>query len=861
MIVDVPYVKISGIKYPVYSVDYSINGESISTLVVDFVCEDELLREPLLNTQSLTTINISDKIVFTGYAVASEISESVSSGRSMQVRYVDTSILLDKLFVGLHGVHGDSKVRTIRTERTGSYTVPTPDTSGTFFNIVLVGNYVDPCEGLSYDYIDPCDACPSHEELTSILQNNTSKEINCINEIQTRILDVRYNFQELISKLSSKGIKFVNTPAVNVNYYGRFTGTAREVLKSWCNELGLTFYWNNGSVNFVDLKFGININDTNLYEDCQLISKKTSKSIENNSYRGNIYYYGGEGRIIENDCSSKNAYRLSMLPITLKDIFWSYINDGSIGGKSVGLSPYISKYYTFKDSPNPDYRDKNSIEGLQLACVLSYHSEHLRDLFLLHHFYGITNFDSLVGTNKSLLLLGIEKVVEVHDYSEVSDDYTGEDPADRIFHNELTAKDREFCREEKGKMLKIIYNKAYHDRFKALEKALAREFMGRYWISYLSDRNYQISGPDGSPVFYTTKGVPNFPFLEFIPESIRASSVFLNKILKQTRENNSPEGDIVSEIKRNFILLDRKAAWEPTSLTEDFIKADKYLEKISPFYLGPFKSTAGDDTEKKLAHEEVFIIAYDTIAKDNLQIDISEIYHPTETENKNIPTDSSFAGITSYYGLRASGTKKYHINFWLDGLVDIDIIMPVQAHDDFGNGFSGYTVIATPKPMQVITKSLLQKKEVIVGDCPQLFGNNSYGVDNTVSSNIVFKDLSSPISSVIEGAGGTCGYSVPLIKNLINDYKYKSSFPKQIEAVSVIYDIKGLPARTVSLSDGLNSLSIRLDSDGGIATSLSFSNMPKVTISESIISKEVERNQLRRLAKFNPVSSSNKINI
>ena len=114
MIVDVPYVKVSGIKYPVYAVDYSMNQTGVSKLVVDFVSKTTYL-EPLLNTKNPTIISISDVLVFSGYPVSSSITETLED-RIMQVTYHDTSILLDKIFVGLHGVHGDSKNRQIRTE-------------------------------------------------------------------------------------------------------------------------------------------------------------------------------------------------------------------------------------------------------------------------------------------------------------------------------------------------------------------------------------------------------------------------------------------------------------------------------------------------------------------------------------------------------------------------------------------------------------------------------------------------------------------------------------------------------------------------------------------------------------------------
>lgn len=864
MIVDVPYVKVSGIKYPVYAVDYSTNQTGVSKLVIDFVANTEYL-EPLLNTKNPTIVNISGVLTFSGYPVSSSITETLE-GKVMQVTYYDTSILLDKIYVGLHGVHGDSKNRQLRTELSGNFTIPVPEVSGVFSNMVLVGDYVDPCEGIGIDYIDPCDACPSASELTSVIEGNTSKFIDCRNEIYTRILDVRYTLSQLIAALSIKGIKFSNVPVINANYYGRFTGTAREVLSSWCSELGLTFIWEDSTVKFIDLKSGIIINDSSFYNDCQLVSRTVSRSIENNSYQGNIYYFGGEGRIIENDCSGKNTYRLTMVPITLKDIFWSFIDDGSGGGRSAGLSPYISKFYTDRNSGLDIFKDNQSIEGLQFACMLSYYSEELRDLFLLYYFYGVTSLEDLVSTNRKLPLLGIEEVLEVNNYSEASEEFSGSEPADRIYFNELTKDDRKFCKANNGRLLKIKYNQTYHTRFKEFEKNLAKEFIGRYWISYLSDRNYQISGPDGTPVFYSTGGSINLPFIDLLPESIRATSVFINKILKQTRDANSPSGEITTTVNKKFILLDRKPAWEPTSVGDSFANVDKILRKLSPYYISPFKSRAGDATESNLKHEEVYILAYNKPSSLNLSIS-GPIYHPVETANKNIKTDASdFGAFNTYYGLRESSTKRYDISMEVPSaggdptVIKKKVYLPTQSYSDFGISFSGYTVLATPKPLQVITKSLLKKKEIIIGDCPTPFGINSSGIDNTVSTEIVFRDLSTYTSSVIESAGGTCGYSSTLIKSLMNEYKSSTARRSQVEALTKSYELQGVPTRAISLSDGLSSFSIRIN-DNGISSSITFSNLPKSFVSQEAKYEEVKRNQLRRLAKLNPVSSSNKINL
>lgn len=871
MIADIPRVKVSGVNYPIYALEYTMGGaDSPSQIKIDFANDSGEYDAPILNTSSISKISVGDFFKFSGYPVSKTKSHSVTTGDSISVTYWDTSIILDKIFVGLHGIHGITKTNQVNVLNRVPVSVPIPSVSGTFSNIILLGTYSDPCEGIREDYIDPCDPCPSVDDLNSITSSNSGKKINCAVETQTRILDVTYTFQELLASLGKVGIKFFGQPFVNPNYYARFSGTAREVLKQWCQELGLTFYWDDGVV-FVDLKSGIEINDTDFYTSCSLLSYSESESIESNTYNGNIFYFGAEGKIVEQDCSGQNVYRVALQPITLKDIFWSYSNDGSPSGQSTGLNQYISKYYTYKNSPVARYQDRDSIYGLHLACSAIQYSPYLRDLTILNEFYGVNSADDL--ENGYFPLLGIEKVIEVGDF--VTEDSTNSSSQlGRVWFTEIDDKLREFLLNFKGRIVKVKYNKELHGKFLSFEKKLADEFIGRFWINFMNDKNYSFSVPDGDVKVFSAGAVPSLPFLDVIPESIRGQSVLLQKLLKQTKDKNAVEAGKEPEpeevLRSSFILLDRKGMWEPTENSETVADFLARFEKFSPTFIDPFKSQSQSKTGNGLKEDEFLMMFFinGESYRYSLELEDGNVEHPIEHDNKNIKIEiGEFGTWSSYYGLRGALASSYKFKFNSgrkgdDNVFSMDTYCPVQAGAEFGVQYAGYTAIASPKRLQATSKNLLKKQEVIVGDCPPPIGDNSYGVDNTVSTNIIWKDLTSSINSIVDALGGSCGYNIESIKEVINEYKLKTARRKSVNKLTKEYSISGFPTRELTLDDGVSSFSVSVNpSNSAFSTSISFTNVPKIYVSEEIVYKELERNIIRRLSHNTRASSSNKINI
>lgn len=843
MITDVPQIKISGINYPIYGVDYSWGGaDSPSKVTVSIVNAKGIYKKPELGTKNVAKISLGTFFSFRGYPVAYTESNSVK-GDILSITYLDTSVILDKIFVGLKGLHGSPPPLLKGMVKDNTHVYGSFDTQ----SILLLGEYVDPCEGISNELLDPCDPCVDQTEYISLGESNSQQVVNCATARLTQILDVIYSFQDLIAGLRSKGIVFKNTPIVKTNYYARYTGSARDVLRSWCSDLGFTFYWEDDAVVFVDLKGGITINDTSFYLDCSLLESSTSESIEGNSSIGNIVYFGAEGRIEKYDCAGKD-YKLSLIPITLKDIFWAEGREGP------ALQPYIKKYYTLPKT------GETSIEGLQVACALSYHSQMLRDMVLLYEFYQVTNISSLSGRKFPLLGMEILETWDVKTDGGSAGTVLKETMKEEFY--KLPSSITEAATRYGASMCKIKFDGVKYQKFIEFERKLASDFMGRYWISFFSKgEQFNYSGPDGSPNYYDAGTPITLPFIDVIPQSSIATSNFLQLIINDSAAVNKDSGHVgdvttttPNSFAHSFLLMDRPASWEPSKIKEDIIKFEEMYGNRYFLKVDPFKLEGGADD---FAEDEYYALIFDRPEIFEF-VDGSTANHPIEQANVNRVVD--IGGYTTSYGLRSAESKRYAvvvgekgsdtIKGWSDALT---IFLPPQSHDTFGVDFPGYAIIASKNSnSENHSTVVVERKEVIFGDVRQQNPQSTALIVN-------FKDLSSFIQNIIEESGGSCGYNITAIKQLISDYYVNTTRDKEVVKISKSYSIKGFPTRELKLRDGLSSLSIRYSSESGVSTDVEFSNSPPITKSENLQDLEAEKSILKKIIKRKFVTSQDKV--
>lgn len=792
MTVDVPVVKIGGRKLPVYSVNFSGGGAvSKSVLTIKYINKDGSYDWPNLTSQSLVTIKIGTLYTFKGYAVSAEKGQD-QQGRWISVKYYDDSIVLDNTFVGLAGIHGAGGETEVLS-------------GSNYRHTILVGSEVDPCKDLEEAHVDPC-APPSSSDST--VEDNLKKIIDCAKQRLTKILDVVYSFDELLAKLAQLRIKIINRPAEKTSYFARHVGSLRDVLNAWCQEYGITYFWENG-VHFVDLKKGIEINDVIDGSTCRILDKRETKSIENNFTHANINYFGLDGQIKDYVSKLNGGTRLTLLPITLSDIFKNQANGA--------LNPFIQKYY-------------GSIEVLQKCCVLSKYSPEFRDLYLLYRFYSVnerTNAD-----NKKMPLLGLEIMntltTQGTDQGFISTYLSQFIP----LLIRVSADDP-----QQYYAARCFYNKEVHDKFVEMEKYLANEFIGRYWIRSFNKKGYSFSAPGASVEFIPNPTAANFNFANKIPKTV----LRLNSFLRSLFDVDVANGKSTDYFRGGLILAERQSPWQPEGSDIQFLTNSASLsanhfnanDDIIPPVPTPEMGGVWPEAysfEKIDQRQPVIKIFSENFGSLNLE-GISTGDHPLEKDNVNIPI--TLGEFSSSCGLVSSVCKAYRLTLLKN---KIFIYMPVQSHDTYGNQYPGFVVTAE-KDGQMDYKLLVNKIQRVFADFPK----NSNDYSNSVGLKVNFRDATQYINKILDGERNSCQYDEQQVEALLRTFSSKLSFPSSVVEEKIFYSIGGAPPSNIKLQDGLSSFSMVLDSTGGLISEIEYSNLPKTQVSDSILLKDFER--------------------
>ncbi len=309
-ITTIPNILIDGKNVYPYGVDFSEGGAEPSLITLQFVSKDGKFSLPERNSTKVSKIKIGDFVSIDAHVVSVSTSSRPQGGTIATIKYADSSILLDKIVIGLKGVHG-------------------PGFGTSFFgnssqNLILVGTQVDPCENLGDSPVDPC--APECQE-----KEGERDSFDCVKEKILKILQVDYSFTELKGAISGR-IGFGSFPtAINSSYRASYTGTLREVLQNWCNDFGIGFYWQDNSIYFYDKSNGITINTKGLDNGQNVISTSEEFSIENSVDQIKSVYFGAEGEVRDYSCSSSSSKRLTLSPITLYDLL---ADTNSSGGAS-----------------------------------------------------------------------------------------------------------------------------------------------------------------------------------------------------------------------------------------------------------------------------------------------------------------------------------------------------------------------------------------------------------------------------------------------------------------------------------------------------------------------------------------------
>lgn len=353
----------------------------------------------------------------------------------LNVTFKDYSIILDKIYIGLHGKQGydipiikeceiQIPVRCHNCDFDGStvFGVGSMKRNIGFSSYAGINNRIynsfqaianNPfrslfnCWETLYNLTKTNTANISQFDLNGgflILGTESATEEKC-----NTSPNVTYTFAELLSSLRRHGLKFegafLNLNELDFRYRNSHIGTLREVLQNWCSDLAYSFYCIDRRFIGIDLKKPINISEiskasdptTNLGKNfiinspnggnSAILSFKSSCSL-NNTLKQSVILQSSYP--ITESSTSKNVKRyvkvLPLHPVSLNFYNPEIISDINIYGEAFKRPKYETQWFDNKHvndkTANFPGLDGRSYYDLDAAIALSNYSDTLRDLFV-----------------------------------------------------------------------------------------------------------------------------------------------------------------------------------------------------------------------------------------------------------------------------------------------------------------------------------------------------------------------------------------------------------------------------------------------------------------------------------------------
>ncbi len=635
-------VKINGKNQAFGGYIYNVHVEiglvdSPTTVSVTFLNEQGTYFEPELSPDHAYKIEIGNVLSGNFYAVSREFLNAVGQ-KLLKVDFVDGSIILNRIWVGLYKRHGDETTN-----------IP---------GLLILGREIHPCDinedgifditdaaQLALKGLDPCELrCPT--------DTNTKEPIieDCINKEITDIFEIKYNFQDLLNTLQGKSsptrtrgsipvpidtenggtssvsiplpsipllatnkaniIKIKNIPAnINLSYFANYSGKLRDVLKNWCSDFGWSFFWEDDALNFVDTRQRVTPKFTAL---SNLQSISDTKTIQGTFSRGFISQYLEPGIIAKTECQESQPYHLKCL--TLADLFgdfykpaWSAVAETQ-GDISLGDSPF-DVLNALPDPTNANdtinqieyyddvYPDGIPIEKFEVVCTLAHYNETLRHLYTLWEIYGIKNADAAVqAKGKWLDRLGQMKILDV--YAQTSSG-PQKNKYDLLMNGRYEgSKNRTFSEDEatlfranKGYFIVTIRNRSPEDKEDLidlqyrLEENLGTNFLGRHWLrAYVAPFLGQSPQIQPSAQYYAAlaTNIKDLPFANFNHSYKSTVSKMVSSFIQRQKNYFRQFGML------RFLEQGRTLA---TNISKKLVRSIIYLQKETAERWSPLKNT------------------------------------------------------------------------------------------------------------------------------------------------------------------------------------------------------------------------------------------------------------------------------
>jgi hypothetical protein len=792
-----PIVKIGSVERKAFSMDLSGGGSSPSVFRVSFITENE-------NYETSSSLEWDIDVVgfyrFTGYIVSINRRNGIA-GKITELTIIDSSVKLDKIFVGLKGKHGPPTAPLLLSngqnkaapETVNLYElspIPVKDeaksttnsvsifrTQGNFptENLILLGNAIDPCKNIEDGALDPCDPC------STVLDDVQRSRLDCEKNRSFQLLDVDYTFYELIKEAQKRGIDFVGGPTTKHDYRAQYTGTLREVLNNWCQDFGYSFYWKDNSVYFFNLQQGIVLNESSIDQvlsDCEIEERSETLSIENSSKTINIAYFGKAGEIKEYDCSQKEKGSDTLLQ--------------TISMRSISLSRLL-------ENNKPLIKAYNSAGNFIRIVAAGRYSKDFRDLFCWNHVYNYSGPSDVRVGNHNLMGWNIKGVC----YAGVTDEQVAKGYSKgsmtTIYNhmvNTLSTKERAKQLVDAGAYFVVaepFENKAFE-----FEKNIADSYCGKFWIHDTNYSDPDVVNPDGQS--RTVRGL--YGNVNYI-----LPNLYLNHPYVRSSKDDLIK-DLIDPTKTdtNVVILERNQYFDPDPNSAEL---DSFLKFVDVCKIEEVDYSA--DYVSLQPNDKVFLVypnggAYTSPMSFQYLSDAS-VTHRLEREVSK--------------GERKLGLTNSKQN---EQSVILEVRMPSE---------SSYKIQLRPKKSVFNFGpyyAIIPKFEAVIT------GNNTYSENDYVGVNVNYLNITDADLSRLKFSNGKCyigetevfTYAQSILSDLSVDV------PKQRKTIS--YSIFGIPQSVMEFfnpSNGLSSFSVRMDSSG-TKTSLVFSNLLPVERSTSV---------------------------
>lgn len=517
-----------------YSVSWDFNGgENPSRLKISVVNEKGVYTTPILSFSKIESIKLND-FNFKGYLVNYNENFTVNQ-KTLDLEYVDTSIVLEKYFVILHTKHGNKfDIKSLK------------DT-----NLIVVGKPYHPCdsnmdstvafEESNAQDVDWCDPCP-------FMPPDKYKETCNPERANFEIFPVFYTFNELINTIRQNRIIEIEIEFDIDKFIKRnYEGSLKNVLSSWCEDLGLSYYFDNvkNKLVFIDRSKPISIPDFSK-DSPDLIDLNKSESIENTFSRGYIANYEKVGEYKSYNCENERIITINC--VVLQDLYidGSYSGNDSLYDFDSNLGPAtlsnslesnLGKPHSTPDSSSSsssgspsssssssetdasNNKDaKNTADVEELLTAVSYLGEPAHHAFTWFWYYQIKTAQDVI--NKYLIKdyeeeatpEGQKKVLKYFGNMKIRDVYSADnlDELKRVHFTtcrnkmdpekrdllDAECKVRGFTKDNPGYFFIVAdFNEEFFDKQVKIRLDRAENFLGKYWYKHFGI-NFLIAGGD-----------------------------------------------------------------------------------------------------------------------------------------------------------------------------------------------------------------------------------------------------------------------------------------------------------------------------------------------------------------------------